>query len=514
VSAPLRLSPDDRQVRLRILDAQSGQPTAARFSLKMDGEEYTPPGLGAHGLRFSSIHLGKKQVFVACYARGTGAVELPIPPDARRCTVTVAKGFEYHPARLSFETPAKVTDMTIPLKRWSDLRERGWRAAEEHLHYERLNAAHDVDWLTLLSGEDLTHAHFLVLKGGNVPGVWAQQYSYGREGEAHDGVRVIRPGEEYRDSLQGHMNLLGIRELIPPISTGGMGRPTSIYHYPAFYDVLQRARDLDGIGGHAHGTALGRSPTGVVDVVLGGCDFMEIANTHLYKINVWYQLMNCGYILPPAAGTDLPNFPFREDWQPLLGETRMYVRVGDDSSFDAWKRAVRAGEVFITSGPLIEFQVDGKGPGSTVSLPSGGGVIEVVAELSTPRRPKSLQIVQNGRGLEAEVARDDARGIHRWTIRKRIRIDDSCWLAARGEGVSKAALERRTGIQQNTIAHTAAIRVLVGDQTIVSPQDSKRLVDSLKAQREFYCEHGRYERDEHRDRVLELFDLAIDKLNP
>ena len=65
--------------------------------------------------------------------------------------------------------------------------------------------------------------------------------------EASDGRRMIRPGEEYRDGYQGHINLLGVTEVIPPISTGGIGKPAVMQHYPPLYDVFLRARKLGGI---------------------------------------------------------------------------------------------------------------------------------------------------------------------------------------------------------------------------------------------------------------------------
>ena len=188
----------------------SGRPIAARFSLVLDGEPYVPEELDANGLRFVSIHKGKSQRFTALYSRGEGAAAMAIPKTARSGAVSVAKGFEYLPVTQSFDAFDRVVRIEIRLKRWIDLAEQGWRPAEEHLHYERLEEAHDRDWLTLLAGDDLTDAHFMVLKGGAAPGVWAQQYAYGPEGEASDGDRFIRPGEEYRDSLQGHINLLGV----------------------------------------------------------------------------------------------------------------------------------------------------------------------------------------------------------------------------------------------------------------------------------------------------------------
>ncbi|MGH9464266.1 MAG: hypothetical protein ACRD0X_01385, partial [Thermoanaerobaculia bacterium] len=41
---------------LTIVEAATGEPTAARFTLTLDDEPYLPPGLGGLGLRFTTHH--------------------------------------------------------------------------------------------------------------------------------------------------------------------------------------------------------------------------------------------------------------------------------------------------------------------------------------------------------------------------------------------------------------------------------------------------------------------------
>ncbi len=499
-------------IRLRIIDADSGKPIAARFSLMLDGEHYVPSELNSHGLRFLSIHQRKNHQFVATYSRGSGDVLVPIPTNSKSGVLTVAKGFEFLTVTQRFDLTQAGMVIEVRLSRWVNLRETGWHAADEHLHYERTEPKHDADWMTMLDGDGLSHAHFLMLKGGNLPGIWADQFAYGREGEADDGSRLIRPGEEYRDSTQGHINLLGIQKVIPPISTGGLGQPKVSFNYPPLRDVFQKAHDLGGIGGPAHGASLARSSTAILDTVLGQVDFFEIANTHLYKTDVWYQLLNCGFVVPPMAGTDLPNFGFRDSWQPLLGEIRTYVRCGDRHDFESWKAAVRRGEVFVTSGPLLKFEVNGKGPGGIIHLPQEGGQITVSAELTSPRPLEIMEVVKMGQPLEFEVKKSHDKNIFRLSVNENLVITKSCWLAARGLGGPKTAVEKGLNIKQNEIAHTGIVQVIVGDTPIRSKPDVAKLHKHLAEQREYYRTQGNYEKAEHRLRFVNLFDQAIDQL--
>ena len=69
----------------------------------------------------------------------------------------------------------------------------------------------DIDGTLLLSGgagsEALDQACFMVLKGGNLRGTWAQQFGYGEKGIGSRAGRLLVPGEEFRGTAQGHNNL-------------------------------------------------------------------------------------------------------------------------------------------------------------------------------------------------------------------------------------------------------------------------------------------------------------------
>jgi hypothetical protein len=416
--------------------------------------------------------------------------------------VRVSKGFDYVPVTVEEKVSGDPFEVEVALERWNNLSEEGWHAADAHLHYDRVEPDGDRDWFHAMNADGLTHAQFMVLKGGMVPGIWARQFAYGKRGEGADGERLIVAGEEYRDRLQGHILLFGLGEIIQPIMAGTRESPNN---YPTFFDVLQRARRSGGIAGPAHGANYGHSPTGVADAILGVLDFWEIGNAHLWALENWYRLMNCGFILPPSAGTDLPNNPYRDAWQPFLGSMRMYVKVGNRRSSEAWNAAVKGGEVFATSGPIIRFSVNRVGPGGIVNLPDGGGEVEIEAELSGPRALRSLEIVHGGRTIDAAPLNASAgeESIRKLVVRRKLRVDRSSWLAARGVGASIEA------IRQDAVAHTAAVQVLVGGRPIRSPEDAETFIARFSEQKEFYRKKGTYAREEHRQEALKLFDKAI-----
>jgi hypothetical protein len=292
-----------------------------------------------------------------------------------------------------------------------------------------------------------------------------------------------------------------------------MGVPAIPFHYPPLLDVYRRTHELGGIGGPAHGASSSENATASLNTVLGEVDFFEIANSHLLATDVWYELLNCGYIVPPVAGTDLPNFGFRDPWQPFLGEVRTYVRVGREHGFAAWKEAVRRGETFVTSGPILRMTVNGKGPGGVVRLPAAGGEVTIAAELAGPRPLADLWIVQMGERAAVDVSHTHEDGIHRITLTHTLHVSESCWLAARGLGEPKTAIERGVGRKQPVMAHSGVVQVLVGEQPIRSAEALTFLRVRLMRQQEFYRTEATYERAEHRLRFVNLFDQALQRLD-
>lgn len=490
---------------LRVIDASTGKPSAARFTVTVDGTPHEPRWLGPHGLRFASIHVSKRQSEIVTYARGTGPVWVPLKPGAKVVRVAAVKGLDFLPAAAEAAVESESVELTLRLRRWNRLRERGWHAADAHLHYDRVDPGGDRDWFAMMAGDDLSQTQFLVLKGGMVPGIWARQFAYGSTGTTLDRGRTIVAGEEYRDRLQGHLLLFGLREVIFPIMTGVQDSPNN---YPAFPDVLDRARELGAIAGAAHGGTLGGSPTVFLDALLGKLDFIEIANwvTGFWPLDNWYRLMNCGYTLPPTAGSDLPNNPQREPWQPFLGGMRMYAKTDGATGAAAWNEAVTRGATFVTNGPSVEFEVGGVGPGGRVCLPPGGGEVTAQIRIRSPHELQRAEIVNNGKVVASSVDRDREGGIHSISFETVLSIGRSSWLAARGEGSGATIPEG------SEVVHTAAIQVIVGGQPIWSASDADTLLAHLYGQRDYYARNARYAMADHRREMTQLFERASEEL--
>tara|TARA_Y100001934_G_scaffold276617_1_gene373560 strand:+ start:1516 stop:3099 length:1584 start_codon:yes stop_codon:yes gene_type:complete len=506
---------EGRPLSFRVVDADSGKDVAARFSLKINGIGYQPDRIISNGLRFVSVHESKKQVFVACYSSGKGMVQLQIPDAAQSVELSVAKGFQYLPRRIRLKAEEIGETIVVKLRRWVDLSAKGWRSADAHLHYDRFNRKADRLWYAMMEGDGLDSAHFMFLKGGKVPGEWAVQYGYGKKGEGMKQGRLLTAGMEYRDSAQGHINLLGMPEIVQPIMAGTRGLP----NYPTLESVLRRTSKLHGLPVVAHGGSLGRSTTVMLDGILGAPEAIEIGNSHLFSLENWYTLLNLGYPYSPVAGTDLPNFPERDWWQPFLGGMRMYVDTRGADGFEAWKEGLKKGRVFVSSGPLLtEFKVAGKSFAGSMPLYSAQSVA-IYAEVASPADLglTSFELIQNGRSIPATLKKIESQGLVRWRLENRIRVDESCWFAVRAQGIPIRVLQRALLTptpyhRREAVMHSAPVMVTIKGKAVLLEENARNVMKQLEDQRGFYETNARHDKDAHKAEMLGLFDRAINRL--
>jgi hypothetical protein len=107
---------------------------------------------------------------------------------------------------------------------------------------------------------------------------------------------------------------------------------------------------------------------------------------------VWYQILNCGFRLPPSAGSAsgvLPN---------PVGYDRVYVRLDQPLDYERWWEGLRAGRVFVSNGPLLRCRAEGHWPGHVFKAPAGEALNLPLEAVLDSRDPiAALEVVQDGR---------------------------------------------------------------------------------------------------------------------
>lgn len=106
-------------------------------------------------------------------------------------------------------------------------------------------------------------------------------------------------------------------------------------------------------------------------------------------------------------------------------------------SFESWIEAVRAGRTFVTTGPMIEFKVNGQDIGSELTLEKRASVTISGSASFDPNNEvvKLVEILQNGQVIGRVANKGDGSG--RIDFELESVIGEPSWIAVRGSGYSK-----------------------------------------------------------------------------
>ncbi|MGH9658019.1 MAG: CehA/McbA family metallohydrolase, partial [Bryobacteraceae bacterium] len=353
-----------------------------------------------------------------------GRAEFSLP--AGRYRVEAYRGMFYTPASADFELKAgERRGVSLKLAAWT--RPERWISSDDHIHLTRARED-DAVFLGWLAAEDLSVGNFLQLQRQMDA---APQYGFGPQAEARRPGYSIRSGHESRSEFFGHVNLLGGREIVRPLSIGTMYANSPVtYPYPAV--LFARGRELGATVGYAHFQGSMPHSTLLMDLALGNIDFIEVFQFGVLKTDAWYELLNAGLRVTGIAGSDFP-VPLNRSktpWPrsiPLLGPERALVPAAGAPSYDAWAAGVRSGNVVVTNGPIVEVAV-------------AGSVARATASFS--RALERLEIVVNGRVVASASGPKTA-------LETSAKIDapESVWVAARA---SAPSLEGEPEIRAHT----------------------------------------------------------------
>jgi hypothetical protein len=410
----------------KVLDNATQRPTPVRLAFRSPQGRYIPP----YGHR-SEINDAWFQDYGAdvkmmddsfAYVDGTFQVELPVGDVYLEMT----KGFEYTAVRRKLHIQAGQRELNLEIQRMADLRSEGWVTADTHVHFLSPTTA-----LLEASAEGLNLVNILAAQWGdlftNVGDIRNEPLL------SRDKQTMVWVGSENRQHILGHIGLLGPNAPIFPLSAGG---PDESYFgdplWNSMADWADRCRERDGLVVSPHFPY----PTGEIaaDVALGKIDAVEVwpgprpggpkaGHFNFLRYLDWYHYLNCGYRLPAVGGTDKMGADI------AVGTNRAYAYIGkEEFTFANWAKAVRSGNTFVSSGPLLHFQADGHTPGQEVRLGAGGGTIEVEATAKSFVPFHRLEIVMNG---EVVASREAGSGTRELSLAEKVRVAKPGWVAAR-----------------------------------------------------------------------------------
>jgi hypothetical protein len=471
-------------VRLRIVERGDNAPLPCRVHWQApDGSAVKPKGLPSWNDHF------------VC----PGEASFEVPPGEHR--LTIERGPEYRPHRSTVAVDSgKETVLEIALERWVEMAKRGWWSGELHVH--RVPEEMPLH----LRAEDLHYAPVLT--------VWNRR-SLWTERALPESLRVEVGGDRAYDVLAcederqgGALLFFGLAR---PLELEGQEAetPSPVVNLESALKQ-NRPKGAGGTGGGAVRVWVDIEKPFWWDVptwlATGKIDSIGIANNHMcrsrmyeseawgrardaarlaaprgngfYSQELYYQILNCGFRVPPSAGSAsgvLPN---------PVGYNRVYVQLDGPFSVDAWWEGLRRGRCFVTNGPMLFAELllpadrAGAAPRPRARLP--GSVLEVEGPTELELRIaveandaiEAIEVIRDGAAIERlkppDAPAPGAGPGAKFSASVKVAVERSTWLLVRAIAAVPETLR---------FASTAPFYVEVGGRpSTVHRRDVERLM--------------------------------------
>jgi len=495
------------RLRLAVVDA-AGRPMPARVSIAAsDGRSFAPDDAWHH----ADDGFDRKQrgfEYGYFHTRGSSIVTAP----AGQVEVEVSRGPEYRVVRRTMTLAADSSQtLRVVLNRLTNLPGTGWYSADLHVHMNYGGAYRNTPArLAQQARAEDVHLieNLIVNKEGRIPDVG---YFTGRPDPVSTSSTLIVHDQEYHTSFWGHTGLLGLtRNLILP-GYAAYANTAAASLDPANAQVFDRAHAQRGLTGYVHPFDNDPDPADTskaltnelpVDVALGKVDYYEavgFVDDYAATAKVWYRLLNCGFQLPAGAGTDaMANFA---SLRGPVGMNRVFAKLTGPFTHQRWLAALKAGRTFATNGPLLGFTLNGRDPGSELSLRPRDQEVIATVSLTSYVPVDHLEIVRNGVVIETVPLSGDRTSA---TARIRLPVRGSGWylLRARANGPVYPVLD------VYPYATTSPIYVTVARQPIRSPRDADYFIAWINRLESAANAHRDWNTDAEKQEVLRLIGKA------
>jgi Tol biopolymer transport system component len=359
-------------LQLTVTD-ETGKVVPARVSvLGSDGRAYAPDNLWMHADDGFDRNM---QRFENHYFHSPGRCTVRLPAGEAR--LQVSHGLDYVVAEQRVTIGKEKRAVTVTLKPIRLPAQYGhFVSADLHVHMNYgghyLNTPDHL--IEQARAEHLDALYNLIVnKEERVPDIaW-----FTTEPFRKDGV-LLMEGQEFHSSYWGHLDLLDLNDhfLTPDFAAyreSAFGSP-----YPHNGAVAMLAHAQQGLVGYAHPFDEPVNPdqdakltNGLpADVGLRNADYYEVVgfSDHRATADIWYRLLNLGFRLPAGAGTDaMANYA---SLRGPVGMNRVFMAMDGEVTPEKSHKALKEGRTFVTNGPLLGFDVDGKHAGDEINLPA------------------------------------------------------------------------------------------------------------------------------------------------
>jgi Tol biopolymer transport system component len=493
------------------LQKGNGEPGAARISV-VDGEGrfYAPADAWVNA---DDGFDRRQRPFEAHYFHVQGDAWVDVPVGLVNVDILhgFERGFEQRRMTMTADRPENLL-IDLQAGRWAVPAPGRWISADVHVHMNyggvyRNTPAH----LALQAeAENLPLVNSLIVnKEQRFPDI-------AFNGRQIDGASlsdaVVIHGQEFHTSYWGHLGLLNIADGIVLPGYAGYPNTAAASLYPMNADVADIAHARGAIVGYVHPfddfpepiTKPNESLTSElpIDIALGKVDYMEILgfSDHRASASVWYRLLNLGYRIPAAAGTDaMANFA---SLRGPVGMNRVYARVPGAGALHPadWFEALKHGRTFATNGPLLGFSLGGAAVGDELAFDAPRKV-EFSAQLQSIVPIDHLELVCNGKVVRSFI---NGKSAPKLSVTSTIALADSGWcvLRASSDGARYPVLDNYV------YATTSPIYVTIDRRPPRSPEDARYFAAWVDRVSETTARYPDWNSAEEKNQVLHRLEEA------
>ena len=465
------MKPAHQKVKIRVVEKGSGKVIPVKFHAHGESGEYLAP-VDRHRqpndawFQDYSVDFVNRGTHNCTYIPGETVINLP----RGKVYIEISKGFEVTPIRKVVEIFPETEVISIEIEKALFWREKGWVTADTHVHFLSPGSA-----MLEGSAEGVNIVNLLASQWGELmtnAGDFDGKTTYGSKIFGGDGEYLVRVGTENRQHVLGHISLLGYNgNIIAPMTTGGpdesaLGDSVEIL----LTEWAMQCKKQDGI------VILPHFPNPRLEnaaaIISGGVDGVEMTSwdnlyggIDPYSLTDWYRYLNCGYFVAAVGGTD------KMSAGTAVGTIRTYAKIPDNHEFtyNEWKECIRQGHTFVTYGPLVEFNVEGKPSGSRINMSSNGGIVSITWEVASVTLPMSrVELIVNGEVKES-VSVSNWSGNGNWSFK----VSKSSWIAllVRGRYPDKPEI---------IAAHTSPVMINVKDSPMLAAADALTILEQIE----------------------------------
>lgn len=490
------VSPQGKQwVHVHVTDADTGRQVGCRVHFRSPQGAYFAP----HGHQADVNIAWFEDLGGDCKVRGTPyayidgkcQIELPIGP----VYVEVVRGFEYTPVREIVHIKPGQRDLSLRIGRAMDMKQRGYYSGDTHVHFLTAQSSH-----LEAAAEDLNVTNLLVSQWGRLFTSW-EEFTGGLAPTSSDDYKIW-VSQENRQHVLGHISLLGLKDMVAPICTGGpqedwIGGEIQVL----MADWAEQCRRQGGL------VIMPHMPVpdfeNAANIVMGHADGAEMCWVWQGEEigqgeKGYYRWLNAGNKLPIVGGTD------KMSNGRVLGGSRTYAKLrdGEAFTFENWAQGIRSGNTFASTGAMIDLRIDGAVMGDEVNLPGNGGKVEVVATAESIWPLTAVELIVNGERSAREYADGDRRQV---AVRFELDVSKPCWVAARtwGEYATDAG---------PVMAHSSPIYITVGGKRPFVESDGEYLMTHMEGGIAWAQQIGVFKDENVRSRLIALFNEAREEI--